>query len=50
MDNWRITRFGHACKGKENTKINDDIRDSLSRKRITVTMRYVPKQEVICKD
>ena len=43
MENWRITRFGHACKGKENTKMNNDIRDSLSRKRLTVSMQYIPK-------
>ena len=42
MANWRLTRFGHACKGKENTKMNNDIRDSLSRKRITVSMQYSP--------
>ena len=44
MENWRITRFGHACKGKENTKMNNDIRGSLSRKRITVSMQYVPPE------
>ena len=43
MENWRITRFGHACRGEENTKMNNDIRDSLSRKRLTVSMRYIPK-------
>jgi len=43
MDSWRITRFGHASKGKGNTKINNDIRDSLSRKRITVSMQYIQR-------
>jgi len=43
MENWRLTRFGHACKGKENTRINSEIRSSLSRKRITVSMQYRPK-------
>jgi GNAT superfamily N-acetyltransferase len=38
MENWKITRVGHACKGKENTKMNNDIRDSLSRKRLTVSI------------
>jgi GNAT superfamily N-acetyltransferase len=46
MRNWRITRFGHACKGKENTKMNNDIRGSLSRKRITVSMQYIPSKKV----
>jgi GNAT superfamily N-acetyltransferase len=43
MESWQITRFGHACRGKENTKMNNDIRDSLSRKRLTVSMQYHPK-------
>jgi len=42
LSNWKITRFGHASKGKENTKMNNEIRDSLSRKRITVSLRYPP--------
>jgi GNAT superfamily N-acetyltransferase len=42
MENWRIRRFGHASKSKENTRINSEIRASLSRKRITVSLQYVP--------
>ena len=42
MKNWKITRFGHASKGKENSRINNEIKDSLSRKRITVSLQYVP--------
>lgn len=41
MGNWKITRFGHASKGKGNTRINNEIRSSLSRKRITVSLQYV---------
>jgi GNAT superfamily N-acetyltransferase len=40
MANWKIARFGHASKGKGNTRINEEIRSSLSRKRITVSMFY----------
>jgi GNAT superfamily N-acetyltransferase len=40
MENWKITRFGHASKGKDNTRINNEIRSSLSRKRITVSLQY----------
>ena len=46
MENWKVTRFGHACKGKENTKMNNEIRASLSRKRITVSMQYIPGKTV----
>ena len=41
MQNWKIARFGHASKGRGNTRINSEIRSSLSRKRITVSLRYV---------
>src|SRR4030066_1169172 len=46
MENWRITRFGHASKGKENTRLNNEIRASLSRKRITVSLQYLLKKTV----
>jgi GNAT superfamily N-acetyltransferase len=42
MDNWKITRFGHASKGRENTRINSELRNSLSRERITVSLQYIP--------
>jgi GNAT superfamily N-acetyltransferase len=42
VENWKITRFGHASKGRGNTRINNEIRSSLSRKRITVSLQYVP--------
>jgi GNAT superfamily N-acetyltransferase len=42
MKKWRITRFGHASKGKENNRINNEIKDSLSRRRITASMEYMP--------
>ena len=41
MKQWKITRFGHASKGKENSRINNEIRRSLSRKRITVSLLYI---------
>ena len=42
MQNWKIMRLGHASKGQGNTRINNEIRSSLSRKRITVSLQYVP--------
>jgi len=47
MENWKITRFGHASKGKGNTRINNEIRGSLSRKRITVSLQYIPKPNTL---
>ena len=46
MENWKITRFGHASKGQGNTRINSEIRSSLSRKRITVSLQYVPRPRI----
>jgi GNAT superfamily N-acetyltransferase len=40
MSNWIVKRVGHASKGRGNTRINNEIMDSLSRKRITVSMEY----------
>jgi GNAT superfamily N-acetyltransferase len=38
---WKVTRFGHASRGRGNTRINNESRDSLSRKRITITIKYI---------
>ena len=35
MANWKITRFGHASKGRGDTRINNEIRNRLSRKHLT---------------
>jgi GNAT superfamily N-acetyltransferase len=43
IKNWKITRYGHASKGRDNTRINKEIRNSLSRKRVTVSLQYIPK-------
>ena len=43
LSNWKITRFGHASKGRGDTRINNEIRSSLSRKRITVSLQYMRK-------
>jgi hypothetical protein len=40
MTNWKITRFGHASKGRKDSRIDNEIRGNLSRKRITVTLQY----------
>jgi len=45
LRNWKITRFGHASRGREDTRINNEIHCSLSRKRITVSMQYVQHKE-----
>jgi GNAT superfamily N-acetyltransferase len=44
MKNWKVPRFGHASKGREDTKINHEIKHSLSRRRITASIMYVGKK------
>src|SRR5665811_1689926 len=47
---WKITRFGHASRGHGDTRINTEIRSSLSRKRITVSLIYNPNPKPEVKD
>jgi hypothetical protein len=42
LADWKIARFGHASRGREDTRINNEIKTSLSRNRITVSLKYVP--------
>jgi GNAT superfamily N-acetyltransferase len=42
MKKWKVARFGHASMGQGDTRINNEIKSSLSRKRITVSLQYVP--------
>ena len=41
MTNWKVARFGHASRGRGHSRINNEIRASISRNRITVSMQYV---------
>ena len=45
MRNWKLTRFSHASMGKGNTKLNNEMRNSLSRKRVTASLQYVPPKK-----
>ena len=47
LEKWKIARYGHASKGKENTRINSKIRSSLSRERITVSLQFVPRKKQV---
>ena len=37
---WKVKRFGHTDRGASNSKINSGLRNSQSRKRLTVTLQY----------
>jgi hypothetical protein len=43
LENQQAIRFGHASRGKNDSRINSEIRNSLSRKRITVSLQYKAK-------
>jgi len=44
MQNWKVTQFGHASKGRDNTSINNEVRGNVSKKRITVSLQYLPNK------
>jgi GNAT superfamily N-acetyltransferase len=45
LGNWKICRFGHANTGRRESRINDGLKESLSRKRITVSLQYIQKKQ-----
>jgi GNAT superfamily N-acetyltransferase len=45
MANWRVVRFGHASMGKGNSRLNCELSRSLSRGRLSASLRYVRKLE-----
>ncbi len=42
IDHWRIKRIGHGSHGRENTRINRELVNSNSRRRLSVSMIYNP--------
>jgi hypothetical protein len=42
MESWRVRRVGHVKRSGENTRINREIRGSVSAKRLSITLEYVP--------
>jgi GNAT superfamily N-acetyltransferase len=48
LSGWKIMRFGHASMGRGNTRINSEIRGSLSRNRLTISLQYRRKTSDLC--
>ena len=42
IDHWKIKRVGHGSHGRENTRINRELVNSNSRRRLSVSMIYNP--------
>lgn len=40
IKNWKIKRMGHCSHGKISTRINQEMANSNSRKRLTVSLQY----------
>jgi GNAT superfamily N-acetyltransferase len=43
LDHWKIKRIGHGSHGKVDTRINRELVNSNSRRRLSVSMIYNPK-------
>ena len=42
MDRWHVKRCGHASRGGDDTRINNELKSSLSANRISITLEYKP--------
>ena len=45
LGNWRVKRVGHGSAGSEDTRINSELTKSNSKRRLSVTLQYNPKQK-----
>jgi GNAT superfamily N-acetyltransferase len=46
LDHWKVMRVGHGSRGKGDTRINRELVNSNSRRRLSVSMVYDPGQKV----
>jgi GNAT superfamily N-acetyltransferase len=46
LDHWRIKRVGHGSHGREDTRINMELVNSNSRRRLSVSMVYPPSENL----
>jgi GNAT superfamily N-acetyltransferase len=44
LGNWRVKRVGHAACGGEDTRINRELTQSNSKRRLSVSLQYIPKR------
>jgi GNAT superfamily N-acetyltransferase len=43
LGNWHVKRVGHGTAGSEDTRINSELTKSNSKRRLSVTLQYMPK-------
>ena len=42
LGNWCVRRVGHGTAGNEDTRINSELTKSNSKRRLSVTLQYIP--------
>jgi GNAT superfamily N-acetyltransferase len=45
LGNWRVKRVGHGTSGGEDTRINRELTQSNSKRRLSVSLQYIPKKK-----
>jgi GNAT superfamily N-acetyltransferase len=45
LGNWRVKRVGHGSAGSEDTRINSELTKSNSKRRLSVTLQYLPSKK-----
>jgi GNAT superfamily N-acetyltransferase len=45
MGNWKVKRVGHGSHGREDTRINREISKTNCRRRLSVSLQYIPKHK-----
>jgi GNAT superfamily N-acetyltransferase len=45
LERWKIKRVGHGSQGRGDTRINQEIRRANSRRRLSVSMQYIPERK-----
>ncbi len=44
LDNWKVKRIGHGSHGRSDTRINNELADSNSRRRLSVSLEYIRRK------
>jgi len=45
MGDWRVKRVGHGSHGREDTRINREISKTNCRRRLSVSLQYIPRNK-----
>ena len=45
LDRWRVKRIGHGSAGRNDSRINREIRNSNSKRRLSVSLQYISKRK-----